>query len=98
MINKISIKEPIWKTESVGIADYKISKRGIEVKILYKDKVGNKVFPYIYCMSYEMAKSYPIQIVGRNVKLRIIPIADMQIKETKKTKPEPELITFRSFL
>jgi hypothetical protein len=75
--NLLKIKEPIWKTRSVGVA----SKRAfadLEIEILYKDKFGNRVFPATYRIKKERIIYYPYQYIGRN-RIYIIPIADLTV-------------------
>lgn len=77
---KFKIETPIWGTQSIGLADYKLTKGGFNtVEIRYTDQHGNRVFPHIYGISTIKAKQYPTKIVGRNVVLRVIPIKDMEI-------------------
>lgn len=78
MITNIVIKEPIWKTRSVGIARSKLY-GDISVQITYKDRMGNRVYPHKYFMARDKALSYPVQTVRRNIDLKIIPIADFQV-------------------
>lgn len=80
---KIEIREPIWKTRSIGVrAD--IIKEDLKIEILYKKADGQRLYPDIYTISKEKAKSYPIQYVGSNVKLHIIPIEDLEIIKMEK--------------
>ena len=76
---KIKIKEPIWKNRSVGVAASKLVEDKIEIEILYKDKVGNRVFPGIHEMPSIVAKSYPVQI-KKGCRLHIIPIRAFRVK------------------
>ena len=76
-MKRIVIRYPIWKTQSVGIANYKITEDLI-VEILHRKKNGNKLYPNPFFITKEKARSYPIQIVKKNVKLHIIPINDME--------------------
>lgn len=88
MTVKISIKEPIWKNRSVGIARDKITE-DIEVEILYKDRFGNRIYPHIYKMTKTLALSHPTQIVkGRE--LKIIPIAEFKT-EIPQVSPQSEI-------
>lgn len=90
---KISIREPIWKTLSVGIAKDKIV-GDIEVEILYTDKSGNRTYPGIYRMTKTLALSHPTQVV-RGTELKIIPISAFETEqpqvspqsETRREKP-----------
>lgn len=90
----IEIRTPIWKTRSVGINSKLISPdKELEVKITYRDKNGNLLYPNILKMSGKKALSYESMVV-KGVVLRIIPIADME--DTTKVKPKevssPKLI------
>jgi hypothetical protein len=79
MTVKISIRQPIWKDRSVGIAKDKITE-DIEVEILYKDKYGNRTFPGVYRMTKTLALAHPTQIVkGRE--LKIIPISEFKTEQ-----------------
>lgn len=74
----VNIKEPIWSSKSVGIATYKVIGKILIVKILYKDKLGNRVYPGTYWMLSTKARSYPIENHG--VLLYIIPIDDFEVE------------------
>ncbi len=78
-MREIHIKSPIWKSRSVGIADYKITD-DILVYIDYVGRSGVKLFPGMYFMEKEKAQRYPVQVV-KNVELRIIPIKDFEFLE-----------------
>ena len=77
----VKIKEPIWKPpRSVGIANKTIVMCEADdflVEILYKNRFGDRIFPYPYRITKEKALSYPIQ-KRYGVELRIIPLKDMQ--------------------
>lgn len=90
-MRQITILEPIWKTRSVGIADYKITD-DIEVEITYKDRNRERVYPGKYYMTKAKALTYPTSFVHGSVRLRIIPIADFTCKTINKLQPasEPE--------
>ncbi len=75
----IKIKAPIWKTRSIGIADYKLCSGVNEIRIEYRDKSGDRIYPYDYVITGTRARTYPIQNV-KGVVLRIIPIADLEMK------------------
>ena len=76
----ISIREPIWKTRSVGIAEHHLlAHKQIRIEILYKDTLGKRLFPYIYCIESNKALGYPVQ-VRRGVRLRIVPIGELTVK------------------
>ena len=79
-MKKYTIKEPIWATKSVGIADYRLTD-DLLVDISYKDKSGNVLYPGEFLVKKDIAKKYPIQIIKSvptgNLKLHIIPIDDL---------------------
>lgn len=76
---KIKIREPIWKDESVGIRKDLIVD-DIEMEIDYKDKGGNKVYPFTYVMKKERALMYPVRVFPKTPPLVMIPIKDFGIK------------------
>lgn len=80
-MNLVRIKEPIWATKSVGIAEDILDRTNeTYVEILYTNIRGWRIWPYLYVISREKAMKYPIQRVkGRT--LRIIPIAALTEKE-----------------
>jgi hypothetical protein len=80
--NLVRIKEPIWSTKSVGIAEEIILRASeTHVEILYENIRGWRLWPNEYVISKEKALKYPVKMVkGRT--LRIIPIAALtEIKE-----------------
>jgi hypothetical protein len=46
-INKYKIKEPVWKDNSIGIADFRL-KEALLVDITYKSKNKERIFPDTY--------------------------------------------------
>ena len=75
-MKEYTIKEPIWATKSVGIADYRLSD-DLLVDISYKDKSGELLFPGKFLVKKDIAKTYPIQRLKGNLTLHIIPINDL---------------------
>jgi hypothetical protein len=76
---RIKIKEPIWKSKSVGIADKHLQMKDfVEIEILYKQKDGTRLYPGVFRMSVRQVKSYPQQVFGNGLKLRVVPIVDLQ--------------------
>ena len=47
LINKYEIKEPVWKDNSIGIAEFRL-KNDLIVNITYKNKNNEIVFPDTY--------------------------------------------------
>lgn len=81
----ITILEPIWDGEKVGINRKKIVSlkdgESFYVQISYQDHYGNKVFPHKYWISKEKALEYPIKYLkNHTIKLHIIPISDFEVK------------------
>jgi len=79
MKNKLKIKEPIWISKSIGIAE-KRAFADLEIEIMYKDKYHNRVFPATYIITKEKIVTYPVRYCGKT-KLYIVPISDLTIKE-----------------
>lgn len=77
----LKIRYPIWKTRSVGIAEFKIGQADIDLEIEYRDKTGNRLYPHIYTVSREKLAKCPVQIFRNNVRVRVISIKDLDIKE-----------------
>lgn len=75
------IREPIWKDESIGLDNDRIDEDNY-IRILYKDRKGNKLFPGEFYIEGEKAITYPTQMVGRGRLLRIIPIKDLDRTES----------------
>ena len=75
-MKRYTIKSPIWKTKSIGIADYRLID-DLLVDISYKDKSGNVLFPGEFLVKKDIAKTYPIQKLKGNLNLHIIPINDL---------------------
>jgi len=75
------IRTPIWKTMSVGLAEYKLADMNY-VEIIYRANSGRKLFPDKYRISKEKVLKYPTQFVGVN--LRIIPIEDLEIVKKRR--------------
>jgi len=75
-VKKYTIKEPIWATKSIGIADYRLTD-DLLVDISYKDKEGNVLYPGEFLVKKDIAKTYPIQRIKGNLNLHIIPINDL---------------------
>ena len=78
-ISKYTIHEPIWdggtKERAIGIAEFRLP---CIVDIDYKNPDGKKTFPYKYKISKEFAKQFRTQIVGNDIKLRIIPVSRLE--------------------
>jgi hypothetical protein len=97
-LNKVIIKEPIWSTRSVGIADLRIGLNDedeIFVEISYKTADGKRLYPGTYILSRKEADRYPTKILWNGLVLRIIPIYMLRtykgakVKKSKKTKEAP---------
>ena len=75
-MKKYTIRSPIWKTKSIGIADYRLID-DLLVDISYKDKAGNILFPGEFVVKKDIARTYPIQKIKGDINLHIIPIDDL---------------------
>lgn len=74
----IKIKAPIWSSRSIGVAEFRMTDPVLRIQIEYKEKDGNKLYPGTYSISRERAMTYPSQVLPQGVKLRIIPIEDLE--------------------
>jgi hypothetical protein len=81
MKNKLKIKEPIWISKSIGIAE-KRAFADLEIDIMYKDKYHNRVFPATYTITKEKIITYPYRYIGGN-RIYIVPIKDLTIIKEK---------------
>ena len=75
-MKEYTIKEPIWATRSIGIADYRLTD-DLLINISYKDKSGNVLYPGKFLVRKDIAKTYPTQRLKENLNLYIIPIDDL---------------------
>jgi len=80
----VKIKVPIWHGRKVGIDESLIEKDGVNIEILYRDKSGKQIYPHLYYISRYEAMLCPTQNV-KGVKLRLIPISMLKIKEERIT-------------
>jgi uncharacterized protein VirK/YbjX len=71
------IREPIWKGRKVGLNDAILDKEN-KVEILFKQRNGERLYPYTYTITKEKAQQFPIQILKGHW-LRIIPIIELSI-------------------
>ena len=79
-MSQIIIREPIWKSNSVGLNVNNLpDSEDIDVKISYRDKSNNLVFPDNYRMKVVDIKKYPTQIIKGKIVLHIVPIKDFKI-------------------
>lgn len=72
----VTIREPIWKTRSVGIRDSACNGEGVFVKISYRDRDGREMFPGTYWADRDLLRKAPLQKAG-NTLVRVVRIADM---------------------
>jgi hypothetical protein len=76
-MNYYTIKEPIWSSRSIGVAEYRLNK-DLLVNISYKDTYGNILFPGKFLIKKEIGRTYPVQHIKNGVSLYIIPIKDLE--------------------
>ena len=62
MINKYEIKEPVWKDNSIGIAEFRL-KNDLIVNITYKNKNNEIVFPDTYIIKTPNLTNRAYQII-----------------------------------
>lgn len=78
-MNTYEIKEPIWKDNSIGIADFRLNS-DLLINITYTNKKGERVFPDTYIVKKDKILKYPVQRI-KGKRLYIIPINDLEIHE-----------------
>ena len=80
--NKIEIKAPIWNTQEIGIATFRVGHHN-EIHILKTDKDGKRLHPLPLYMSGADIKTHPIEPVksNHNIKLYIVPISELEVLE-----------------
>ena len=83
---RIQIGSPIWGHQEVGIAEYRMLGDILEVEILYRDKKGRRVYPYLYRIERLKAMRYPRSLI-HGTYLRIIPLADFEQVVRDPTSP-----------
>lgn len=77
-MTRVVIKEPIWRNGGmVGISDRNLD-TDTEIEIIYKNMLGERLYPNVYHIERERALKYPIQIMKSGTVLRIIPIKDLE--------------------
>ena len=84
----IQIRTPIWcgslKKRAVGIAEYRMGSGGLDIEITYKRKDGSLIYPHLYHATREQLLKAPLQITRKGgVKLRLIPVEDLTVKEER---------------
>ena len=81
-MNRYEIKEPIWKTRSIGIAEHRLN-NDLLVDIIYRNKDGQRVYPDTYIVREGTALNYPSQNIKGN-KVYWIPISELEVYKWKK--------------
>ena len=79
-MKKVKIKVPIWSTQSIGIAERKITEEDIAVEILYKNKAGDRVYPHTYLVNAREAHNKP-RDYRKGVTLILFKIDELRIKD-----------------
>ena len=78
-ISKYTIRSPIWdggtKQRAIGIAEFRLP---CLVNIDYKDEHGNIVYPHEYMVTKEFANQFRVQTLSNEIRLRIIPISQLE--------------------
>ena len=71
---------PIWDKRKIGIALFRLH-RGIdlEIEIMYTDKYGQRLYPYVYLLNITEALDYPRSTV-KGTELAIVPIDRLRVK------------------
>ena len=79
-MRRIEIRQPIFHSMSIGIAEYKLDHGEVAIEITYRDKHGERMFPGTFLLTPLEACRYPLQKT-RGVDLRIIPIKSLRRKK-----------------
>lgn len=75
----ISIRTPIWSSQSIGIAASELTEHDIDIEITYTLKDGARKFPDTYTMHSSIIKRFPTQMI-KGTKLHIVPISALVVK------------------
>ena len=78
-MNSYQIKEPIWKTNSIGIAEHRL-KTDLLVDIVYCNKDGERVYPNTYIIKKGSLSNYPSRTI-KGHKIYEVPINDLEVFE-----------------
>jgi len=78
-MSTLKIKTPMWKNNSVGIADRNFVNDELFVEILYKNASGQRTFPHKYRITKQKAELFPRIMIKRTIPAREIPIDQMEI-------------------
>jgi hypothetical protein len=78
-MKRITIKTPIWKSKSIGIKTSKVTD-DFEIKIAYRTKDNNLLYPDTYFMKKEEIITFSKQAFG-NLLVYLIPIDKLKLKE-----------------
>jgi hypothetical protein len=77
-MRKITIREPIWKYNAIGIREDKVTD-DFQIKISYRTKDKKLLYPGIFFMTKEEIKKFPIKYLGE-MYVYLIPIERLKIK------------------
>ena len=75
----ITIRTPIWKYKAIGIRKDKVTD-DFQIKISYKTKNGNLLYPDTYFMTEKEIKDFPLQFMGEMF-VYVIPIDKLKRRE-----------------
>lgn len=65
----------------MGIAGYRIRGHNV-IRIKYRNKAGELLYPEPLYMSGDQIRSYPHQVLGSGVSLYLVPIRDLEVLES----------------
>lgn len=81
--NIIEIREPVWSTREVGIAEKLITQDNY-IRITYTKADGSPMFPYLYKVSGSQLLNCPDRTI-KGTKLRMIKIDDLEVYDVEGT-------------
>jgi hypothetical protein len=77
-MRKLTIKEPIWKYKAIGIREDKVTD-DFRIKISYKTKDKQLLYPQTYFMTKEEIKKFPLKYLG-SMFVYVIPIEKLKVE------------------
>jgi len=76
---RLEIKKPIWGHQKVGIAEFRLRMaEEIIVDIMYKNRDGDRTYQHPFKIKSQVCFKYPVYTARGGVRLRLVPIADME--------------------
>jgi hypothetical protein len=92
----ITIHKPMFnfkKQRAVGLAAWRVANEGVitTVRISYRTKDGERLYPNDLCMASSQIGSYPVEYINDNTAIYIVPIDDFKVVENEKNSNQKNL-------